>query len=200
MEKQTERTVIFIKPESIQRHLMGEFLNRFERRGLKMIACKLIAPTKEQVGKHYPDDEAWLIPTGTKAYESYKSKGIDPGMEPIDIARRVRNQLIEHFADRPLLITIWQGPNAVALGRKTAGATNCLLADIGSIRGDFSMESYDLADVYERSIHTLVHASGAVSEAEAEIKIWFKEDEILDYDILDESVIYDKGWGKVRRS
>jgi len=197
--KNVERTVIFIKPESIQRHLMGEFISRFERRGLKMIACKLIAPTAEQVGKHYPDDESWLIPTGEKAYKSYQDKGVDPGMGPIEIARRVRQQLIDHFSDRPLLITIWQGPNAVALGRKTAGSTNCLLADIGSIRGDFSCESYDLADTLERAIHTLIHASGSTSEAEEEIKIWFKEDEILDYDLMTETVIYEKGWGKVRR-
>ena len=197
--KNTERTVVFIKPESIQRHLMGEFINRFERRGLKLVACKLIAPTAEQVGKHYPDDESWLIPTGEKALKSYKEKGIDITAGPIEVATQIRNRLIEHFADRPLLVTVWQGPNAIAIGRKTAGATNCLLAEVGSIRGDFSMESYDLADALERPIHTLVHASGAVEEAENEIKIWLSEQEILDYDLLDETVIYEKNWGKVKR-
>jgi len=195
----TEKTVVFIKPESIQRHLMGEFINRFERRGLKMVACRLIAPTAEQVGRHYPDDEGWLIPTGEKAHKSYTDKGIDPGMGPIELARRVRERLIEHFADRPLLVTVWEGPHAVAIGRKTAGATNCMLADVGSIRGDFSMESYDLADALERPIHTLVHASGSVEEAENEIKIWLGENDVLDYDLLDETVIYSKDWGKVKR-
>lgn len=194
-----EKTVVFIKPEAIQRHLIGELINRFERRGLKMVACKMIAPTPEQVGKHYPDDDSWLVPTGEKAHKSYVDRGIDPGMEPRDLAKRVRNDLIEHFADRPLLVTVWEGPNAVVLGRKTAGSTNCLLADVGSIRGDYSMESYDLADEYARPIHTLVHASGSVEEAENEMKIWLEPKDVLDYDLLDETVIYEKGWGKVRR-
>jgi nucleoside-diphosphate kinase len=199
MNKHNERTVIFIKPESIQRHLMGEFINRFERRGLKMVACKLIAPTAEQVGRHYPDDESWLVPTGEKALKSYQDKGVDPGLTAVELAQQVRKRLIEHFADRPLLVTVWEGPHAVAMGRKTAGVTNCLLADVGSIRGDYSMESYDLADALERPIHTLVHASGSVEEAENEMKIWLTPEEILDYELLDENVIYEKNWGKVKR-
>jgi nucleoside-diphosphate kinase len=194
-----ERTVIFVKPESIQRHLIGEFIQRFERRGLKMVACKMIAPTAVQVGKHYPDDESWLVPTGEKAHKAYTDKGIDPGMGPIELAKQVRDRLIEHFADRPLIVTVWEGPNAVVIGRKTAGSTNCLLADVGSIRGDYSMESYDLADDYARPIHTLVHASGSTEEAENEIKIWLNPEDLLDYDLLDETVIYEKNWGKVRR-
>jgi len=199
MNTNTERTVVFIKPESIQRHLMGEFMSRFERRGMKMIACKLIAPTAEQVGRHYPDDDAWLVPTGEKALKSYLDKGVDPGMTAVELAKLVRERLIEHFADRPLLVTVWEGTHAVAMGRKTAGATNCLLADVGSIRGDYSMESYDLADALERPIHTLIHASGSVEEAENEIKIWLTPEEILDYNLLDETVIYSKDWGKVKR-
>lgn len=193
-----ERTLIAIKPESIQRQLIGEFISKFERRGLKLVACKLISPTKEQVAKHYPDDEAWYVSSGTKTYENYKARGIDPKMSPIELAKRTRQRLLEHLTDRPLFLMIWEGPHAVALGRKTAGATNPLTADMGSIRGDYSMESYELADDIERAIHTLVHASGAPEEAEAEIKIWFKESEILDYDLVTESVFYNKDWGKVK--
>ncbi len=65
-----EQTLIAIKPESIQRHLIGEFISKFEKRGLKLVACKMIAPTKEQVGKHYPDDEEWYVSNGTKTYEN----------------------------------------------------------------------------------------------------------------------------------
>lgn len=198
MNKHKERTVIFIKPESIQRHLIGEFMTKFERRGLKLVACKLVAPTAEQVGKHYPDDEAWYVATGTKTYESYKAKGIDTGKTPIELAKIIRQRLIEHFTDRPVLMMIWEGTHAVELGRKTAGSTNCLVADIGSIRGDYSMESYELADDIERAVHTLVHASDSVEVAEKEIKLWFKPDEILDYDLVTETVFYEKGWGKIK--
>lgn len=194
-----ERTLIAIKPESIQRHLIGEFITKFERRGLKLVAAKLIVPTKEQVGTHYPDDDSWYIPTGTKTLEGYKSRGIDPGKTPSELAMIVRERLLNHFTDRPLFLMIWQGPHAVALGRKTAGSTNPLNADIGSIRGDYSFESYDFADIAERAVHTLVHASGTPEEAATEIKIWFKPEEIVDYELVDEAVFYSDNWGKVKK-
>lgn len=194
-----ERTLIAIKPESIQRHLIGEFTAKFEKRGLKLIGCKLIVPTLEQIAKHYPDDEEWYIACGTKTLEGYKARGIDPGMGPIELAKITRKRLMDHFTDRPLLLMVWEGPHAVDLGRKTAGATNPLIADIGSIRGDYSMESYELADDINRPVHTLIHASSSREDAEKEIKIWFKEDEIIDYDLMMENVFYSKDWGRVKK-
>jgi len=193
-----ERTLIFIKPESIQRHLIGELISKFEKRGLKLVAAKLIVPTREQIGTHYPDDDSWYIPTGTKTLEGYKAKGIDPGKTAKELAVIVRERLLDHFTDRPLFLMIWEGPHAVVLGRKTAGSTNPLSAENGSIRGDYSFESYDLADNLERAVHTLVHASGTSEEAEKEIKIWFLPREIIDYDLVMESVFYSKNWGRVR--
>ena len=198
-ELKPERTLIAIKPEAIQRHLIGEIIKKFESRGLKMIACKLVAPTEEQVGKHYADDEVWYLSSGTKTYENYKSKGIDPGVTPVELGKRTRAMLLDHLTDRPILWMIWEGPHAVALGRKTAGATNPLVADIGSIRGDYSTDSYEASDTLGRAIQSLVHASGSVEEAEAEIKIWFKPEEILNYDLIDEDVFYTTGWGRVKR-
>jgi nucleoside-diphosphate kinase len=194
-----ERTLIAIKPESIQRHLVGEFIAKFERRGLKIIACKMIIPTPEQIGAHYPDDEKWYLDTGTKTLKNYQERGLKVSMGPIEIAKVVRQRLIDHFCDRPIIMMIWEGPHAIALGRKTAGATNPLVADIGSIRGDYSLESYELADDIERAAHTLVHASESRDEAEREIKIWFKQEEIYDYDLITENVFYTKDWGKVRK-
>lgn len=194
-----ERTLIAIKPESIQRHLVGEFITKFEKRGLKLVAAKLIAPTEEQIGAHYPDDDAWYIPTGTKTLEGYKARGIDPGKTPRELAQRIRQRLLDHFVGRPLFLMVWEGPHAVALGRKTAGSTNPLVADIGSIRGDYSFESYEFADEIDRAVHTLVHASGAVDEAEKEINLWFKPEEILDYDLVLETVFYSQDWGRSKK-
>jgi nucleoside-diphosphate kinase len=194
-----ERTMIAVKPEAIQRHLIGEIITKFEKRGLKMVAAKMVAPTAEQVGLHYADDEDWYISSGTKTYENYKSKGIDPGMTPIELAKRTRRGLIEHLTDRPVLAMVWEGPHAVALGRKTVGSTNPIAADIGSIRGDYGTDSYEAADTLERTIHSLVHASGSVEEAAAEIKVWFKPEDLLDYDLMDETVFYTTDWGKVKR-
>jgi len=196
--KNIEQTLIAIKPESIQRHLVGEFISKFERRGLKMIACKMIVPQKEQIGQHYPDNEKWYLDTGTKTLKNYEERGVKVTMGPIEIAKIVRQRLIDHFTDRPIIMMIWEGPHAIALGRKTAGATNPLIADIGSIRGDYSLESYELADDIERAAHTLVHASESQAEADREINIWFKKDEIYDYDLITENVFYTKDWGRVR--
>jgi len=151
------------------------------------------------VAEHYPDDEKWYVSSGTKTWQNYQDHGIDPGMTPVELAKRTRRRLMEHLVDRPLLLMIWQGPHAIALGRKTAGTTNPLAADIGSIRGDYSTESYELADDIERAIHTLVHASGSVKEAEKEIKIWFSLNEILDYDLVLEQVFYTKDWGRIKK-
>lgn len=197
--KNIERTLIAIKPESIQRQLIGEFISKLERRGLKLVGCKLISPTKEQVGAHYPDDEEWYVSSGTKTWQNYKDKGIDPGMTPVELAKRTRQMLIDHLVDRPLLLMVWEGPHAVSLGRKTAGSTNPLVADIGSIRGDYSMESYELSDDLGRAIHSLVHASGTIDEAKKEIDIWFKPEEVLDYDLIIESLFYSFDWGKIKK-
>lgn len=194
-----ERTLIAIKPESIQRHLVGEFISKFEKRGLKITACKMVVPSQEQIGRHYPDSEQWYLATGTKTLKNYQERGIKVTKGPIEIAKVVRERLVNHFTDRPLILMIWEGPHAIALGRKTAGATNPLVADIGSIRGDYSTESYELADDIERAAHTLVHASESTTEAEREIGIWFDKDEIYDYDLITERVFYSKDWGKVKK-
>ncbi|MDD3086398.1 MAG: nucleoside-diphosphate kinase [Patescibacteria group bacterium] len=195
-----ERTLIIIKPESIQRHLMGELINKFERRGLKMIACKMLAPDAKLIGEHYADDEAWYISSGTNTYNNYKDKGVKDLLTPIEYGKRTRELLMDSLCDRPVLAMIWEGPHAVALGRKTAGSTNPLTADIGSIRGDYSSDSYEMSDETGRAIQSLVHASGSVEEAEREISIWFKPEEILGYDLVLESVFYMKDWGKVKKS
>lgn len=194
-----ERTFILIKPESVQRQLIGELTTRFERRGLKLVAAKLIAPSKELIGKHYPDDDAWLIPTGTRALESYQAKGEKMDMTPRELALEIRQSLIDYYGDRPMLAMIWQGAHAVELGRKTAGSTNPLTAPLGSIRGDYSQESYAVADKLGRAMQTLVHASGSVEDAEVEIKLWFKKEEILDYDLVLAQVMHTKDWGRVKK-
>lgn len=199
MEKM-EKTFVAVKPDGLQRHLMGEMVSRFEKRGLKLLGAKLIAPKKEQVLQQYPDDEEWYMSLGTRTLEGYKEKGVQIDKTPIEIGKMIRDQLVDYISDRPLFAMVWAGPHAVELGRKTVGHTNPLKADIGSIRGDYSMESYWLADDMNRAIQNLVHASGSPEEAEREIKIWFNEDELLDYDLLTGEVTLGSNWGRVKRS
>ena len=197
---QQERTFIAIKPDGIQRHLIGEIIERFENRGLKLIAAKLIAPTKEMVLKQYPDDDEWYVSLGTRTIAGYEERGIKIDKTPIEIGKMIREQLVDYISERPVLAQVWEGPHAVELGRKTVGHTNPLKADVGSVRGDYSMESYFLADDMQRALQNMVHASGSVEEAKNEIAIWFDESEILDYDLLSQEVTFGKNWGKVRRN
>lgn len=194
-----ERTFIAIKPDGIQRHLIGEIMKRFENRGLKLVAAKLLAPTKEQVLKQYPDDENWYVSLGNRTLAGYEERGIKIDKTPIEIGKMIRSQLINYISDRPFFAMVWEGPHAVELGRKTVGHTNPLKADVGSIRGDYSMESYFLADEMQRAIQNLIHASGTPEEAEKEIDIWFSKDELLDYDLLSATVTLSDKWGKVDR-
>lgn len=200
MEKpKQERTMVAIKSESIQRNLIGEFISKFEHRGLKLVACKLLAPSAELIGKHYADDEAWYVSSGTKTRANYEAKGEKNLLTPKQYGQRTRALLMDSLNDRPILVMVWEGPHAVALGRKTAGATNPLIADIGSIRGDYSHDSYEVSDGTGRAIQSLVHASGSVEEAENEIALWFKPEEILDYDLVLEDVFFTKDWGRVKK-
>jgi nucleoside-diphosphate kinase len=194
-----EKTFIAIKSEAIQRHLIGEIIQRFEKRGLKLIAMKMMVATKEIIGKHYPDDDAWYIPTGTKTIEGYKQRGISVDKSPKEVAQKIRTQLIEYFSDRPLICMVWEGAHAVQIGRKTVGSTNPLEAAPGTIRGDFTVDSYELADANDRNVRTIVHASGNVKEAEEEIKLWFSADEIIDYDMVSSKILYDNDWGRINK-
>lgn len=193
-----ERTFIALKPESVQRQLMGELITRFEKRGLKLIAAKLVAPSEELIGKHYPNDDSWLIPTGTNALKGQEAKGVKIDLTPRELALKIRQSLIDYYSNRPMLAMVWQGAHAVELGRKTVGTTNPLTAALGSIRGDYSQESYSLADKMGRAMQTLVHASGSAEDAQTEIALWFKKDEILDYDLVISEVMHGSTWGKIK--
>lgn len=194
-----EKTFIAIKSEAIQRHLIGEIIRRFERRGLKLAAMKMTVATKEIISKHYPDNDSWYLPTGEKTIEGYKQRGIKIDKSPKEVAQKIREQLIDYFSDRPLICMVWEGAHAVQIGRKTVGSTNPLEAAPGTIRGDFTVDSYELADAHNRNVRTLVHASGSVKEAEGEIRLWFSANEIIDYDMVSSKILYDDDWGRIRK-
>ncbi len=193
-----EQTFIAIKAEGIQRHLIGEIITRFERRGLKLAAMKMMVATADIVGQHYPDSDDWYIPTGTKAIEGAASRGITMKETPKEVATVIRNNLVDHFLNRPIICMIWEGAHAVQIGRKTVGATNPLDAAPGTIRGDLTVDSYELADKAGRVVRTIVHASGSVEEAKTEIALWFKPEEIIEYDMITAEVMYGNDWGRVK--
>ncbi len=91
----------------------------------------------------------------------------------------------------PVVAMVWEGAHAVPIVRKMTGGTEPLSSDVGTIRGDFVLDSYQIADTYDRAIRNLVHASGSVEEALGEIKLWFKPEEILNYRLIQDAILYD---------
>ena len=170
---------------------MGDIIHRFERIGLKMVASKMLIATPAHVEKHYTLDPEWLMKTGTKSIKGYTDKGIKPpSTDPIKVASIVLKNLIRYITSGPVIAMVWEGAHAVEIVRKLVGSTEPLTSDTGTIRGDYMLDSYRLSDHNDRAIYNLVHASGSLKEANDEIKHWFKDDEVVDYDLILEQVIY----------
>ncbi|MEK7159074.1 MAG: nucleoside-diphosphate kinase [Patescibacteria group bacterium] len=187
-----EKTLVMIKPDGIQRSLVGEIIQRLERVGLKLVALKMLVPTEEQIEQHYTLDPEWRRITGEKTIKSYKDKGLEPPSEdPLAITAVILKNLIKYMSSGPVVAMIWQGAHAVKIVRKLVGSTEPLSSDVGTIRGDFVLDSYQLSDVDGRSVRNLIHASGSPTEAENEINHWFNEKELVEYKLVQEQIIYD---------
>lgn len=189
-----ERTLVIIKPDGVQRSLIGEIVKRYERVGLKLIAMKMLIATEEMAVKHYYEvgGDAWLEEVGRKARAAYEKKGLtSPFATNMDNGRAVMMNNAKYLSAGPVIAMIWQGNQATALVRKITGGTEPLTSDVGTIRGDFTLDTYSLADTDQRSVRNLIHASGNTEEAEKEIPIWFKEEEILKYTHIQEGILYD---------
>jgi len=187
-----ERTLVIIKPDGIQRSLIGEVIQRYERVGLKLIGIKMMVPTAELIEKHYTLDPEWRMKTGLKSIKGYTDKGLKPPhTDPMKVTEIVLKNLVKYMTSGPVLAMVWQGAHAVEMIRKITGGTEPRTSDVGTIRGDFVLDSYVMSDIDGRSVRNVVHASGSVKEAEDEIAHWFKKGEIVNYKIIAEQILYD---------
>jgi len=187
-----ERTLVVIKPDGVQRTLIGEIIKRYERMGLKLVAMKLMVPTVEHIEKHYTLDPEWRRVTGEKTIKGYQDKGLTPpSMDPLEITAKILENLKKYMSSGPVVAMIWQGAHAVKIVRKVTGGTEPLTSDMGTIRGDFVLDSYQMSDTDGRAVRNLIHASGSPEEAEMEIKHWFKPEEIINYRLVQEEILYD---------
>lgn len=173
-----EDTLVLIKPDAFKRGLSGEIISRFERTGLTLKEMKLTKPAKGLVEKHYSDDEEWLKSIGEKTIKTYEKYSLnlkdDLGTEnALEIGKTIRKWLIQYVTSGPVIAIVFSGNHAVEVVRKLVGNTVPIFAELGTIRGDYSIDSPDLADREKRSIQNLVHASGNIEEAKKEIALWF---------------------------
>lgn len=188
----TERTLVIIKPDGVQRSLIGEIIKRYERVGIKLVGMKLMLPTEDLIEKHYLLDPNWKRNVGEKSIASYEKKGLTPpSTDPIAVGDMVVGRLKHYLASGPVVAMVWEGAHVVEIVRKITGGTEPRSTDVGTIRGDFVLDSYVMADTDERAIRNLIHASGTVDEAGPEIDLWFKPGEVVNYRLVQEAILYD---------
>jgi nucleoside-diphosphate kinase len=190
-----ERTLLLIKPDGVKRGLIGEIIQRIEQRGLKIIALKMIVATREHIKGHYPGTEEWLKGMGEKTLENYRTYGKDPIKEigtddPLKIGKMIYKWLEDFMTSGPMVAMVISGVHAVDMVRKICGHTIPAKADMGTIRGDYSIDSPTLANLEKRAIHNLVHASSTAEEAIHEIEHWFSPEEIHDYQRAEEDIMF----------
>jgi nucleoside-diphosphate kinase len=185
-----ERTLVIIKPDAIQRGIVGDIIHRFERVGLKVVGAKMLVPSRELADKHYPKDrEDFIVGMAHKTLDNYKEQGMDPledfgTDDPKVIGLKIQEWLVDFLISGPVLAFVLDGPHAIEVVRKISGSTLPAKAAPGTIRGDYSFDSSAMANLAKRPIRNLVHASGDATEAEFEINLWFGDDELYSYETV----------------
>jgi nucleoside-diphosphate kinase len=159
-----ERTLIILKPDTVQRGLVGEILTRFEKAGLKIVAARMLQPNYDDLYHHYETIGKLATRRGQKAFD-------------VTLAM---------MQEGPVIAFVLEGVEAVALVRKMVGATEPKTALPGTIRGDYAHVSFSHADNEDLGIANIVHASADPEEAAKEIGHWFSDSEIFDYKVLHE--------------
>ena len=186
-----EQTFVIIKPDGIQRSLIGEIISRFERVGLKITAMKMLVPQAQQCWDHYNKDEAWFQVKGDRIVKNREENKMPIEKEAIEYGRDIIGQLVTFMTAGPVLAMVIEGNQAVGIVTKLVGGTEPLTSDIGTIRGDYTLDSYEMSGIDERAVRNLIHCSDKPEEAQREIKIWFNEKEIINYRSINEQMLYD---------
>lgn len=183
----TENTLIIIKPDAVKRGLIGTIITTFENVGLKLMAAKMLKPSEDVIKHHYPGTPDWIKEMGNKTLSSFKQSnanvkekmGTD---DPTKLGSFVYERLVKYWMEGPIIVMILSGPDAIQIARKLRGHTIPLLAQTGTLHSDYSFDSSTLSASLDRVVKTFIHASGSVEEAKREIKYWFKDIQLKDYE------------------
>ncbi len=186
-----ERTLVILKPDAVQRGLIGETIKRIEKTGLKLVALKLVNASEEQLWAHYNKDDEWYQKKGSNTISEREKLGLPVEKEALEYGKDIIRALVKFMSCGPVVPMIWEGNKAVGIVKKLVGSTEPLSSDSGTIRGDYTIDSYELASLDDRAVRNLIHCSDPVSDAEREIPIWFTPEEILNYRLLAEQILYD---------
>ncbi len=190
-EMHKERTFVIIKPDGVQRGLIGEIIKRFERTGLKFTGFKFLVPTKEQCVEHYHKDEAWFLKKGNRTIEDLKAQGLPVEKDAMAYGKAIIDTIVAFMTAGPVLAMVIEGNQSVAIVTKITGSTEPATSDVGTIRGDLTVDSYGHSTFQSRAVRNLIHCSESPEEAEREIKVWFDEEELIAYKTAQERILYD---------
>jgi nucleoside-diphosphate kinase len=182
-----QQTLALVKPDGVMRGLVGEVLSRIERRGLKVVALKMVQVERDHLEKHFPSDPEWVARLGDKGLKTFAEYNLDVieymgTNDRAEIGKKVKESLYDYMTSGPIVAMVIEGLHAIDMVRKVAGHTLPVFAEMGTIRGDFSVDSPAIANTENRAIHNIMHASETPEEAAHEIKHWFGGDsEIFSY-------------------
>ena len=186
-----ERSLVLLKPDTVQRSLVGEVIKRFENTGLKISAMKMIVPTEAQLLIHYNKDDSWYQRKGEGIVAELTAQGKEINKEPLEYGKDIIRTIVHYMTAAPVVAMILEGNKAVSVVTKIVGTTEPSTSDVGTIRGDYTLDSYSHATFENRAVRNLVHQSESPEEAEREIVIWFKDEEIMNYATAQERIMYD---------
>jgi nucleoside-diphosphate kinase len=182
-----EQTIVLIKPDGVKQRVIGEIIHRFERMGLKIVAMKMIVPTKKLLDKHYATDKLSTVERiGNKTLDTYKKYNKDAKQEfgtedPAKLGKMVVGWLLDFMTSSPVVAMVIEGKHAVENVVNIAGPTMPVNAPAGTIRGDFSTDSAAYANEERRAVQNIVHISATLEEANFEKMLWFTPEEIYSY-------------------
>lgn len=192
-----ERTFVLVKPDGVKRGLTGEIIRRIEQRGLKVVGLEMIWATPAEMDKHYPKSKEWITGLGNNTLRTYDEFKIPVNIkkeygstDPYRIGLQVRKWLVDFMVSGPMVKMVIEGVHAIRMVRKIVGPTIPAFAEMGTIRGDYSVDSPALANMGKRAVRNLIHASGNPEEAENELKLWFKKGQIHGYRRSDEEIMF----------
>jgi len=178
-----ERTLVLLKPDAVKRHISGKIISRFEDTGLKIVGVKMVWASEELTKRHYPLDEQWAKNVFEKTKSAYEKDGKKFKYKTyIEFGKTIQKWNADFLKEGPVIAMVLEGPQSIEIVRKMIGSTEPKSATPGTIRGDFSsVEAYSVADSKSRVLRNLVHASDSKENAEREIQIWFKLEELHEH-------------------
>ena len=195
MHPKKEKTFVILKPDAVQRGLVGDIISRFEKIGLKIVAMKMILATDEQCQKHYNKDDAWFISKGENIVKNRTALGKPIEKEAIEYGRDIIRRLSSFMTCSPVVVMVIEGNQAQSVVKRLVGSTEPSTADTGTIRGDFSLDSYFICDTDDsRAMRNVIHCTDPADgedAAEREISVWFNENEIIKWKSINEKMLYD---------